>query len=526
MAGHETISRPKDFINIVGKRFTEDYSKDEFNLIGASMIGDGSPIKAAWSIAAGYTYLGQFIDHDITHTNGGVNRNTAQLDLDSLYPSEGEAGKTIKNDKFLLGDHRKSNMKRDGDLCRDVNFHAMIPDHRNDENIIIASIHLTFQKFHNILVNQGNSFNQAKVIVMDHYHAIVAYDFVRKLTDLNQDQISNIIDRQEKRFIYTEDMVRMNGGPFIPTEFSGACYRFGHTMLSSSYNFNDNFPEEYFDPRLFFVFPDGRPNFTIDGRPNFTIDGRPNFTIDGSPIPTSDVRSHRITPIWTLSGHDHINKLQSLERFFEKGKKKRNSAEIIDTNLPDVMANLQVSDAANNDEVLKDIDKGNIASRNLQRGQSLGLVSGQEFAQFVKDRSRGTVNPLPDEKIQEVIENLASRSEEKISDALKKKLISNTPLWLYTLAEAEAAEVGTGARLGPIASRCVAEVILGLLMDDTMNVDSIRNTSQSRKNAPYNLNEPNEPNKWKSSIIQNKEARDIEMLDIIKFVNKNHNKVI
>ncbi|MBE8182528.1 MAG: hypothetical protein HAW61_03265 [Candidatus Portiera sp.] len=516
MTEHENKLESKDFINIAGKGFTEDYSVADFNAIGASMIGDGSSIdRADWSIAAGYTYLGQFIDHDITHTNGEENRNTAQLDLDSLYPKN-ENDTTIKDGKFLLGDHGGSNIG--GDLRRDINFHAMIPDHRNDENIIIASIHLTFQKFHNILVNQGNSFNQAKVIVMDHYHAIVAYDFVRKLTDLNQDQISNIIDRQEKRFIYTEDMVRMNGGPFIPTEFSGACYRFGHTMVRSNYDFNDNFSKGTLSkPPLFFGFPGGRPDFNLVGS-------------DGKPFPTSDARSHKITSVWVLSGTATLfeggKKLQSLERFFEKGKNKRNSAGVIDTNLSDVMGNLQVSKTAKKDTVLTDIDKFNIASRNLQRGQSLGLVSGQEFAQFVKEKSKGKVNPLSDEKIQEVIENLASRSEEKISDALKKKLISNTPLWLYTLAEAEAAEVGTGARLGPIASRCVAEVILGLLMDDTMNVDSIRNTSQSRKNAPYNLNEPNEPNKWKSSIIQNKEARDIEMLDIIKFVNKNHNKVL
>ena len=46
------------------------------------------------------------------------------------------------------------------------------------------------------------------------------------------------------------------------------------------------------------------------------------------------------------------------------------------------------------------------------------------------------------------------------------KVLRSTPLWYYTLCEARSNAGQTGRRLGPVAGRIVAEVLVGLLEGD------------------------------------------------------------
>ena len=127
------------------------------------------------NIPAGFTYFGQFVDHDITldltslgdkekDPLGIENFRTPSVDLDCVYglgpdgsphlyarnPAEGNKhgpklliGKNITvGFGGVTGDFRN-------DLPRSPEGFALIGDHRNDENLLVAQTHLAFLKFHN-----------------------------------------------------------------------------------------------------------------------------------------------------------------------------------------------------------------------------------------------------------------------------------------------------------------------------------------------------------------------------------------
>ena len=132
----------------------------------------------AGTIPAGYTYLGQFVDHDLTFDKTAVmlgqNVSPAQLlqgrspslDLDSLYgagPSDPASAAFYKDDRHLKMGRTVAidpDPAMDGhDLPRGAGTtaaqkrKAVIPDKRNDENLAVAQTHLAFIRFHNRVVD-------------------------------------------------------------------------------------------------------------------------------------------------------------------------------------------------------------------------------------------------------------------------------------------------------------------------------------------------------------------------------------
>ena len=123
---------------------------------------------------AGYTYVGQFVDHDLTFDRTDValgedvtpaelvQGRSPRLDLDSLYgvgPGNPGSAKFYEADGLHLktGNTIKIGSdasKKGHDLPR-VNGErtALIPDPRNDENLIVAQTHLAMIRFHNKVVD-------------------------------------------------------------------------------------------------------------------------------------------------------------------------------------------------------------------------------------------------------------------------------------------------------------------------------------------------------------------------------------
>src|SRR4051794_34955442 len=166
-------------------------------------------------IPAGYTYLGQFIDHDITFDpvsslqrqndpDGLHDFRTPRFDLDSvyadgpnnnpfLYDPDVDGGKTT----FLTG----VNANGEADLSRNSlpndpgnglpRGRALIGDPRNDENVIVGQLHLLFVHFHNKVVEklkldginlEGDAlFEEAQRQVRWHYQWIIVNDFARRV---------------------------------------------------------------------------------------------------------------------------------------------------------------------------------------------------------------------------------------------------------------------------------------------------------------------------------------------------------
>src|SRR5918995_1481925 len=140
--------------------------------LGAEMAEAGG---GATGVPAGFTYLGQFIDHDLTFDKTqvmfGANVTPAQLrqarspslDLDSLYgagPQDSESAKFYESDGLHLKMGKTTGPAKNGfDLPRGAGTSnaqkrkAIIPDPRNDENLAVAQTHLAMIRFHNRVVD-------------------------------------------------------------------------------------------------------------------------------------------------------------------------------------------------------------------------------------------------------------------------------------------------------------------------------------------------------------------------------------
>src|SRR5918993_140475 len=234
------------------------------------------------NFSAAFTYLGQFVDHDITLDADATpgtpppaaegleplslevvreqtkNLRTGVFELDSVYgdpaPKDPEDPRKMLIGKVskVTGNQNKPKRRppetgpkkaNENDLPREPRnegdfMHdraALIGDPRNDENTIIAQLHVAFLLAHNRLVDEAappNRFQKAKRRLRRHYQYIVLHDFLKQIAD------PVIVDDTIKRNrVYDPDEDEF----FMPLEFSVAAFRFGHSMVRAEYDFNVNF---------------------------------------------------------------------------------------------------------------------------------------------------------------------------------------------------------------------------------------------------------------------------------------------
>lgn len=416
----------------------------------ADAMKDPDPADAAGNsrIPAGFTYLGQFVDHDITLDLTSIgekqadpqateNFRTPALDLDSIYGlgpdgsrqlyarnSADESGKT-PGPKFLIGktinvalggvtgDHRN-------DLPRSPEGFALIGDHRNDENLLVAQTHLAMLKFHNKVCDRiaggGKSasqvFAEARQIVTWHYQWMVLHDFVERLTE------PGIVARilHEGRRFY-----RFRKLPYMPVEFSGAVYRLGHSMVRQAYSHNR-------------IFTGGGVTIaTLDLLFQFTgLSGQ--IVGDLAPNPPAGP-----LPLPVLSS----NWIIDWRRFYDFAPTANPAGVPLGVTRkidPFVVPELHTLPGGG----------GSLPFRNLRRGVMLGLPSGQDVASAMNIRK-----PLTPEEISQGTDGAVAK---------KHNLHTQTPLWYYILKEAQVR--GGGERLGPVGATLLAEVFIGLVHGD------------------------------------------------------------
>ena len=124
------------------------------------------------NLPAGFTFLGQFIDHDLTfdqtplsdqQTDPHALRNfeSARLDLSSVY-GKGPEGSPELYDERHPGVLRLDRREGLEDLPRRRDGSALIADPRNDENLILSQLHIAFIKLHNAFVERSRSFAEAQ----------------------------------------------------------------------------------------------------------------------------------------------------------------------------------------------------------------------------------------------------------------------------------------------------------------------------------------------------------------------------
>lgn len=413
--------------------------------LGKAMV-ENSTEKVS-DIPAGYTYLGQFIDHDISKDSLGatdprtistielsqlIQERTPSLDLDSLYGS-GETESIVAWDSNDLAKFRLGNTIPDdqvprsfqNDLPRKLDgtnpAKALIGDPRNDENLVVAQIHVAFLKFHNAVVDVVRSRNlnpeldaitvrnQAKEIVILHYQSIVLHDFIKRF--VNEEVYERVIKNNNPQFfkIVASEM------PFMPIEFSGAAYRW-HTLIRDSYNWNKVFNSV--NP----PFPTGTLQLL------FQFSGLQN---NDEFVGFRNERKKSLSSNWIV---DWTRLFDFTQRGVAKGEG-FNLTEPIDTLLVQTLHRFGPPNAPMN-----------LAIKNLVRGSRIGLPSAQDIA------SAMGITPLTPE---ELLQN--SQQEKVLSEW---ELHIKTPLWYYVNREAEV--LGNSSRFGPLASTIICETFHGL----------------------------------------------------------------
>jgi hypothetical protein len=406
------------------------------------------------TIPAGYTYFGQFVDHDITldvsssldnvqDANTITNMRTPALDLDSVYgrgpaldpflyrfPSGGD-GLPPTAVKLQIGRNQPSGpggpltagaataIPVTFDVPRvlsgtqtvvtapDSTFTAIIGDPRNDENLIVSQLHHAMLRFHNrvgdLLVTaffSGDIFAEAKKIVTHHYQWCVVHDFLARVCGTAT--VNNAIASPPPP-----------PGPFrMPVEFAVAAYRFGHSMIRDRYLLNSSLP------------------VTISSLDNVFAFIR---------VPLLPVLSN-----WVVDFNMFFHTAHPIPGSFNNARK-----------IDSVLAN-----------GLERIPGGSgilaiLAARNLRRGMAMELPSGQGAAAALG------IPPLTTAQLTAGL----PAAEVALLNSNGGILLSRTPLWYYVLREAVV--LNGGDQLGPVGGRIVAETFVRMLRRDAnsfMNV--------------------------------------------------------
>jgi hypothetical protein len=248
-------------------------------MVDPNLDADNSPRGTP----AGFTYFGQFVDHDITRDENPLpdatfpigqldNVRNAKLDLDSVYGT-GSVRDTTNPAKMAIGPDG-------GDLPRAPDGRALIADSRNDENMIIAQLHLAVLRFHNAMVDTGLSFEGAQRETINYYQWVVAHDFLPRV--LHPDYANAVLEGRRNKFF----MPGNPSDPNLPIEWAVAGYRFGHSMVRLAYRVVAPTVTVPLPPNVQ-VF-NGTPADLSGGRP-IPLDRRihwPNFVpIEGFPSP-------------------------------------------------------------------------------------------------------------------------------------------------------------------------------------------------------------------------------------------------
>lgn len=508
--------------------FGESDLETETNLLnlGKAMIAvdpprDGPDAEES-GIPAAYTYLGQFVDHDLTFDpasslqqqddpEGLVDFRTPQFDLDNVYgkgpddsPYLYHNDNTFVLGRSLTGAASNSNAqdlprsRPDEKKQEDIEDprRAIIGDPRNDENVIVSQLHGLFLRFHNRLMNDekaknskessSSRFARVQREVRFHYQWMLVNDFLPKIVServLRDVMPHHYVDKPKDNVRATPPKITyfdLDHEPVMPLEFSAAAYRFGHSMVRPGYRLSETAPPLKDNP--FPIFSD-----TVDSSLTGFHEFRPNWAIDWR-------RFADLEPMDFGDEKDPAN----------PGNKSRlQLAYKIDTSLVNPLGQLPKREfhppASLSGPKLR---LTSLAERNLMRGWRMRLPSGQAVA-----RAMGLI-PLPDDKI------LIGKFTDEASD--KSKLVAinklpgitpdaftgNCPLWVYILAETEEITVTVETKqgpigiktrvLGPVGGRIVAETFIGLLLADKhsyFNQDPLWTPSKANGKGRFGLSE-------------------------------------
>ena len=491
LAEQEARSVPQGCQN--GKEYLErlDTLRNTMETLGSNRSDGPSNIPAA------YTYFGQFLNHDMSAPvntpaagsgqPGIINSNpdlialmkpdrtgdpAALLDrmrnehpipmiLDSLYGGgpqseistshyvpgtamfvlaetydDPDPEMVIKKEMINFNGKSRADLPRNGKA-------ALIADRRNDENLVLSQLHLAFMLFHNQVVvhlhgkdpalGSGELFVKARKLVTRHYQWCILHDYLDR---------GELPARRVFKGIAPGSIASFKGlikeKYRIPLEFTTAAYRFGHAMVSATYDYNEAFsggperPPADLTQLFSFTSQNGmngqvRPGGATPQVPTHWIIDWNKFVSD----PPKGTAAEQINPLITAG-------MFILMR------------EILDVKLAE--------------------DLNSICKLNLLRGYHRFIPSGQALAKELN------LVPMTPDEIRSCfpdVKTIPTGTMETFQKLLTDdKFGGEMPAWAYFLCEARFYKGGNA--LGPVAGTIVGETIIGLLKQ---NPDSVLNTA-------------------------------------------------
>jgi hypothetical protein len=412
--------------------------------LGAAMATDAVAKPLDSTIPAVFTYLGQFIDHNITAQTDReigasriaspdgmvmdiaplpscqvveklVNGRRPHLDLDQVYGDGPKLGATASpTEADELFDPATLDLKvvpdpPGFDVPRQNDGTAIIADMRNNENLNISQLHCAFLLFHNKVaaglpgpLTKEERYIRARQLVRWAYQYIVLNDYLPNVCD--PVVVKDILANGLRYYAPDNDLL------FMPLEFSVAAFRFGHSMIRPEYQLNAGTK-----------LPLSKV-LAVGG----LLSGGPPPKIAAADI----IAWHNFAKI---GGHPAPQMARKIDP-------------LISADLGNLPFHLPGSTTIPAGALLQ-----HLARRNLLRGFLLSIPTGQavadgmQYQRLTPAELQGPPGPIQDAVIAGGFDTA-------------------TPLWYYVLREADVQQ--NGNRLGSVGSRIVAETLSGLVFRD------------------------------------------------------------
>jgi hypothetical protein len=405
----ELQARPECFLPFAADGGLDPAIQDLLRKL-AHEIDASAPVDLESSIPAGFTYLGQFIVHDVSFDGSPSvthpidvatleNLRTPALDLDNLY-GRGPLDQPYLYEHVVRSEIagprlRSGHLLNATDLPRDGRGlgRALVGDPRNDDNLIVSQLHVAFIAFHNAVVarlasriaDRAELFRAARAEVTRHYQWIVLHEYLPTIAD----------PATVAAVLAAPCNAQCAQGADVPVEFSFAAFRFGHSMV-----------------RRFYSIQEGRTATFEQMRNEFTF---------RNPLVAGVPRGWEVD--W--------------RRFFWTGERPSgaNAAMKIDTH---VIAGLPTEIS-------------------LLKAYAARVPSGQCVATVLREPTLTR-------------EQLLTGNTGSVLREAGELLLERTPLWYYVLKEAEV--LAHGERLGPIGGRLVASVLVNLARGEHSILDT------------------------------------------------------
>jgi hypothetical protein len=419
-------------------------------------------------IPAGYVYLAQFLDHDISFDSRSdrfrhedhpwqspditkvFNKRRPFFDLETIYGFDNptnekeytraelmKAGsKTLLNlgmttPEYLDPISSGARGEYPNDLPRQEKSPlAKVVDLRNDSNLALAQTQVAFMKFHNAVIKQLNDsdssevFEKARKIAIRHYQYIILTDFLPKIVknEILTEVIAEIVKNGQGKYYHpAADNI------FIPIEFSIAAFRMGHSMIRNEYHWNIK-RKAHISDLLYHTGIGGTENNGINKK-----------------------SKNKLRSAWIINWNWFYD-------FNPSGEKEKNFnfAEPIDTKFSTGLNNLIPHHSSGHGRA------NSLSALDLYRGRLWKLPAGQDIAKEIADKTGEEILSSDD---------IESTFGEKLTQEYRDFFKKETQFLYDLLAEAEVQNKRFNTTtLGNVGSRIVAEVIVKLLFESPYSI--------------------------------------------------------